>query len=320
MINFRFHLVSLIAVFLALALGIVMGSTVIDQAIVDGLRATLKRVEDRSDETRTENRALTARIERLEDHARELGPFTVDGRLSGLRSVVVAVRGVDEDGVAALQALMRDADAISPVVVWLEPLWALDQPATRDALRDVVGAVASTERLRSTASSLLAGRLADSVRAGGEGDEDVEGVEPSPSDPLVALADAGFVAVEGIERDALGAFPDGPTRVVVVGGPEAAFDAADLVGDLAAAFVETATPTVVCEVGADDDSSERGASLTAVRDDESLAAAVSTVDDLDLPEGLVATVLALEALGDGTVGHYGYGEGASAPIPEWEGQ
>ena len=37
MINFRFHLVSLIAVFLALGLGILVGSTVIDQGIVDRL-------------------------------------------------------------------------------------------------------------------------------------------------------------------------------------------------------------------------------------------------------------------------------------------
>ena len=36
MINFRFHLVSLIAVFLALALGVVMGATVIDRATSTG--------------------------------------------------------------------------------------------------------------------------------------------------------------------------------------------------------------------------------------------------------------------------------------------
>ena len=43
MINFRFHIVSLIAVFLALALGVVMGSTVIDRAIVDGLHDRIDR-------------------------------------------------------------------------------------------------------------------------------------------------------------------------------------------------------------------------------------------------------------------------------------
>ena len=45
MINFRFHLASLIAVFLALAIGIVMGSTVVKEATVKGLRAEIHRVE-----------------------------------------------------------------------------------------------------------------------------------------------------------------------------------------------------------------------------------------------------------------------------------
>ena len=45
MINFRFHLASLIAVFLALAIGIVMGSTVVKEATVKGLRSEIHRVE-----------------------------------------------------------------------------------------------------------------------------------------------------------------------------------------------------------------------------------------------------------------------------------
>ena len=302
MINFRFHLVSLIAVFLALALGIVMGSTVIDQAIVDGLRATLKRVEDRSDETRAENEELTARIERLEAHARDLGPFSVDGRLSGVRTVVVAFRGLDEDAITRLRTLMRDADAIAPAIVWIEERFALVESGERDALRGVVGSVASTDLLRRTALSALADRLADSVRAnaetGGTDETTGEGADPAPEGPagdaLVELVEAGFVSVDGVERDALAAFPDGPTRVVLVAGPGSAFDGGDHVGDLAAAFVETATPTVACEIAASGaEASERGDSLGAVRDDEGLAATVSTVDDLDLAEGAVAVVLAL---------------------------
>ena len=44
MINFRFHLVSLIAVFLALGLGILVGSTVIDQGIVNRLDSEINNV------------------------------------------------------------------------------------------------------------------------------------------------------------------------------------------------------------------------------------------------------------------------------------
>ena len=47
MINFRFHVVSLIAIFLALALGVVIGAGVIDRGVVDTLEqpARQRRVE-----------------------------------------------------------------------------------------------------------------------------------------------------------------------------------------------------------------------------------------------------------------------------------
>ena len=45
MINFRFHVVSLIAIFLALALGVVIGAGVIDRGVVDTLNNRLDSVE-----------------------------------------------------------------------------------------------------------------------------------------------------------------------------------------------------------------------------------------------------------------------------------
>ena len=53
----------------------------------------------------------------------------------------------------------------------------------------------------------------------------------------------------------------------------------------------------------------------AVRADDALAAAVSTVDDVDTPAGRVAAVLALREQLAGDSGHYGRAAGASAPLP-----
>jgi Copper transport outer membrane protein, MctB len=52
-----------------------------------------------------------------------------------------------------------------------------------------------------------------------------------------------------------------------------------------------------------------------VRTDDDLATRVTTVDDLDLVAGRVATVLSLQDLVAGVVGHYGYGDGATSPLP-----
>ena len=49
---------SLVAVFLALGMGIVMGSTVIDRVTVDTLNDNLNRVKDDVNRTREDNRRL----------------------------------------------------------------------------------------------------------------------------------------------------------------------------------------------------------------------------------------------------------------------
>ena len=79
MINFRFHLVSLVAVFLALALGVVMGSTVIDRAIVDRLSSQIDSVKKRADAERAENRALRDQMKGLENFIAQSQP-QVTGR------------------------------------------------------------------------------------------------------------------------------------------------------------------------------------------------------------------------------------------------
>ena len=65
MINFRFHVVSLIAIFLALALGVVIGAGVIDRGIVDTLDTRLDRVEAKSERINDDNDRLTDENDQL---------------------------------------------------------------------------------------------------------------------------------------------------------------------------------------------------------------------------------------------------------------
>jgi hypothetical protein len=67
--------------------------------------------------------------------------------------------------------------------------------------------------------------------------------------------------------------------------------------------------------GGDDGTAGRGDAVAPVRGDAALADLASTVDDAELAQGRVSAVIALEQIVDGVVGHYGYGRGASAPLP-----
>ena len=59
MIDFRYHLVSIVAVFLALAIGIVVGSTALKPAVLSGLQKTATR--RRSGSTRCTRRTASSR-------------------------------------------------------------------------------------------------------------------------------------------------------------------------------------------------------------------------------------------------------------------
>jgi hypothetical protein len=58
-----------------------------------------------------------------------------------------------------------------------------------------------------------------------------------------------------------------------------------------------------------------GGLIDAVRSDHTVGSVVSTVDGVDLPSGVIATVLALVEQESGASGSYGTGAGSNAPLP-----
>ena len=121
MINFRFHIASLIAVFLALALGVRHG--------LDGHRPGDRRRAARPDRQgreatpttqRAENGGCKSQNDQLNHYAEQSAPWAVEGQLTDQPVAIVAERGVDEDTVKAQAALLRQAGAVVPGILWLE--------------------------------------------------------------------------------------------------------------------------------------------------------------------------------------------------------
>jgi len=309
-INFRYHLVSLIAVFLALTVGVVMGSTVIDRAIVEGLRQQISDVRGRADRTKAENSDLRSEIEERDAYIDATRRYVVDGRLDDVPVVVLAVRGADSGAVRAATTLVQEAGAQAPAVVWLEPKWALSSPSDAAKLADVLGASNDVRpaALRTSGWEQLAERL-------GVGGPELEG------DLLSSLANAGFISFEGIGDQgapAPAAYPGAGARVLLVGSLGSKVEVPGLVVDVAGALRDAEVPTVVAEEGASlPDPSEGGGVVAAVRDDSSLSRRTATVDGLETTPGRVAAVLALSGLGRGVVGSYGTADGANAGVPAW---
>lgn len=309
MINFRFHLVSLVAVFLALAVGVVMGYGVLGQPTVSGLQGRIDAVEANAEARRLENDKLDSDLERANAALEESSPFSATSRLPGVPALVVAVRDVGEEPVKRVVRLARQAGATVPGIIWLEGKWALGSKEDTLALAASLGLPSATRRetVLDAGWTALISRLASSS---GTGSRDV----------LVGLVDAGFVSLSGADGDTpvAAAFGGVGTRLVLAVGGSGALKSRAVVEPFAAAAVDASVSLVVGEVVADgSDEAKRGAALASIIGDETLAARITTVDDLEWSAGALAAVLGLSDLGRDVVGHYGFGAGAQRLLPKW---
>ena len=315
MINFRFHLISLIAVFLALAVGVVMGYGVLGQPTVDTLQNRIDTVEGRANRIKSENKELKTENSRLSGAMEALGSFAVEQRLQGITAVPIAVRGVDGDKVTDTVRLGRGAGASVPGVVWLEEKWNLDNPDDVARLATIVK-TQSTSRaaVRDAAAKALASRLSSGPATG------------TRADLLDELVDATFISlqtVDGQQFDAAsldGRGANGSSRIehLLIGGTNAAVPAARGTVPLARALVaDSASVVAVDDWQKVEGGPDRGAGLAEILGDEQLQSVVATFDSLDRPDGPLTAVLVLGDRGQGVIGHYGSGAGADRQVPEW---
>jgi hypothetical protein len=311
MINFRFHLVSLIAVFLALGLGILVGSSVVDQVIVDRLHREISSVRHESSQRRRDNNDLQDQLSKLNDALARTAPYAVQQRLQGVPIALIAERGVDANSVKHVDEMLRTAGAVVPAVIWLDDPWRLDDPKQLQDLQTLIGTSGTAAATRSTALRRLAARLAEPTLA-------TRGASSAP-DVLKQLQDAGFVTMTDAGSRQVATLPATPARALVVTGTDSHLDGTDSLVQLVRGLAATKVPTVVGEVYDDHGSSNatttRGDAVAPVRGDTPLKKTVSTIDDAELLQGRVSAVLALEQIAEGTVGQYGYGRGASSALP-----
>jgi hypothetical protein len=318
MISFRFHVVSITAIFLAIAIGVVVGSTYVDNLVVDQLKSRINTVERRVDEARAENAELEDEVGAARDFIDRSSEYAVTDRLTDVPVLVVATRGVDEGSVERLVVLARRAGGTVPGIVWLEPRWGLESDDDRSALAEIVGGsdTDDPEELWASAWAAVVEELEDSssdlpgVGAGGQGAASV----------LPALEEAGFLSRDSLDDDTVGLedLVDSGPRVLVVSGVRAEEGLVPLVPVVVEATVEGGLPTVVADIHVEaPEGPERGEVLVDGLPEE-LRDRIILVDDADREEGRVAAVLSLHDVAESEPGlHYGYGDGADAVLPGW---
>lgn len=195
MINLRYHIVSITAVFLALGIGLTLGSTFLDRVTVDTLKAQLDDVEAQADRTSTENEALGARVQDLEERdaalAAALPERLLDARLAEVPVLVIATEGTDQTVVDAAVAALGAADAAVSGTWWLTDRWSLDdEEEVTDLGRLLDLDTDDVDRLRRNAAIRVAELLAGASEPAPEEPEVTEptGPDAAPVDPAAPAA------------------------------------------------------------------------------------------------------------------------------------
>ena len=182
---------------------------------------------------------------------------------------------------------------------------AIAAPAKAEALTGLATRLlpAGAQLPSTTDPGALAGGLLGALVTARPGDLTPRGTPQETVTALTALAGAGFV--EPVP-------PVAPVpaqlAVVVAGGADPDPGRAVTLARLAGALDRSGGGALLAARSAD-------GPVAAVRNDPGLRSAVSSVDGLDRPSGVLATVLGLREQADGRAGSYGSGPGATAPAP-----
>lgn len=278
----RYHAASLAAVFLALAVGILIGVG-FGSDIVSGTAADLEgSLASDLDEARAQADEFEAELEAERDYSETVYPAVVEGDLEGDRVALIGLGGLDSGLADSVEA------AIEPAGATLAEVAVVREPPDLDSL-----------------ASLVQGNRSRAVSRGG--DEELRALAEQAGRRLVR-GGAGFDELRGTLLSRFSGAPGGIDGAVVVRQRPSDLDAGEEATSdlLEAGLIDGLDAAADAVVGAE----ATGADPSAIEFFE--ANELASVDSVDRIAGKVALVYAL----GGAAGSFGINETADSLLPD----
>lgn len=314
MISLRQHALSLAAVFLALAVGVVLGSGFLSDTLLSSLRDEKRDLNAQISGLNDQKNVLNEKLSAANNFDTQLAGRIVHDALGGKTVVVFRTPDAKDDDVAAVTKFIGQAGGTVTGTVSLTQEFV--EANSAEKLQTVVNSSVLP------AGQQLSTKLVDQGSQAG----DLMGIallaNANPAVPavddiqrntvLAALRDTGFITYQA--TDHMGA---ANAALVVTGGslPQDAGNKGVSVARFSAALAPHGSGTLLA---GRDGSATGGAAVAVTRADAGMNSAVSTVDDVDAAPGRITAVLGLhDLLGGGHAGQYGTGHGAtSITVPQ----
>lgn len=301
MISFRYHIVSIVAVFLALALGIVVGTTALNGPITKDLRNQVNDVKKQRDSLAVQVKTLQGQVDDAGQFASTYGSQLVNGALSGKSVVLVSLPGASsgmQDGIS--QQVAAAGGKIGGRLTITKDYLDQSQSSGISALATGPNHPIGLTLPETSDAGKLGGALLAYVLVGKGQRTDLRQVI------------SGFSELHMVSQ--IGSDITPGTSVIVIGKGKLAANSYGAGAQLA--LVDALAHSGGKVVVAGDHTAAAGGGVVAqVRGESADRGAVSTVDDADSSFGHVSTVLALSGMLKGQAGHYGTEQGADALFP-----
>ncbi len=303
MIDFRYHLVSIVSIFLALAVGIALGAGPLKGTLSDTINSEIASL--RSDKAKLNSQLDTANkaIDQRDAFIAATNEQLLGGRLAGETVDIVVLPGTDGSLVKDTTATMTESGAKVGGTVEIKSAWV--DPSAKQAREQVGTTLAKHLGLQpEDDQSNLDRSLATALQTDSQQTSD---------SVLKALGDAKLISVD---RDKVT-----PATAVVVLSDTVDATPTSLATSQARAFVNLAVALdakLTSSVLASNTAVDPGSGVSVVSTARTMGSAarnLSTVDDAGIPMGQASIALALLDESQGRSGQYGLGGDASDPFP-----
>jgi hypothetical protein len=310
-INFRYHIVSLTAVFLALAIGLIVGTAALNGPLSDELKNQVTQLRAQNQQYRSQVSSLKTEENQKEQFAQQIAPIVLAGKLTNHRVLIVTTKNADAD----LKSMTSDLSMAGATVTGhIEMEDTFVSSTENDTLLDLVSrtvAIAPISNLPTnsngveSATAMLAAVLMDHTPT----------IDANAQEKvLTAFETAGYLKCDAKCASSIHGAAD---VVVVLGGLAYTDQNAPSENQNVVTMVDQFDKAGPIVVGASSTAGS-GNVIAAIRGDASLSKTVSTVDNDNTLNGLLAITLALnEQLGTGKAGHYGLASSATALLPKF---
>jgi hypothetical protein len=309
-ISFRYHIVSIVSVFLALAVGIALGGGPLKGEVDNTLVSQVQT-------DRQAKLALQAQITSLrssntftDDFATTVAPRLIGNSLRGRVVTLVVLPTAQQADVSALSGLVGVAGGTvgGTVRVGDQLVDAGDKQLVDELGNQLEGRAPDVDIPPDASPYERIGALI--ARAIGTETDDGAAVDGAATSILAGLDTTSLMSTEGKldRRGSVLLFVTGPGK----GTTEERQGASTIVSTLLEAVDEDTDGAVLAGPVA---SARTGGQVKAVRDDVTVARDVSTVDSLDRSAGEVVTIMALAEQADGRTGHFGAVDAADGAMP-----